>query len=164
MQPGLVTLDVAGRLTRILATMDSTLTFAVLFASAASVAVSAIRRIDRIHAIGGDYALPWYETFDFSFRVSFPDQASPVACAAQVSGVGISSEVEITPNGRRWAVTWRITARAIGSWYRELSHRIVAAASSCGLDDPVIIASASKPGSGTALVLANCTLQKAVET
>lgn len=113
----------------------------------------------RIYNISGDYELPWYERLEFSFRVSFPSREAAEKCASLVTQPNLSCSIGATPKGQRWVVTWKTSAFSSGHWYKNLSIRILRAAIACGDEDPIIVAAASKPSSGTALLLANYSIE-----
>ena len=132
----------------------------LILASAVAVfALYAHRRIaalERILVFSRDYTLPWYERGDFDFRLSFPTRSEADAAVARVQWPGVTSTLEITPNGR-WAAVWRLRARASGAWYRQLCEQIVAAGRAQGLETITVLSSVSSPGVSTRIMLDNIT-------
>jgi hypothetical protein len=131
----------------------------LLALAVAVIALYARRRIgelERILVFSRDYALPWYERGNFDFALSFPTQAEASAAAAQVQWPGATSTLEITPNGR-WAVVWRLRARASGAWYRQLCEQIVAAGRAQGLETITVLSSVSSGSASARILLDNIT-------
>jgi hypothetical protein len=129
---------------------------AFVLAALALYAYRRLGRLERILVFSRDYALPWYERGDFTFRLSFATESEAAAALAQVQGPGLATALELTPNGR-WTAVWRIRARSSGRWYRELCERIVDAGRAQRLETITILASVTGPGGSSHVLLDNIT-------
>jgi hypothetical protein len=107
----------------------------------------------RVWTIGRRYALPSDEVQRFVFRLPLPSEAAAQTCARQVEFPGMTSGIERSPKGTSWLATWQIDMPADGRAYGRIVTMIGNAAIEVGVSDPMIIASASLEGSGTALLL-----------
>jgi hypothetical protein len=113
-----------------------------------------VRRIrSHVWSIGGRYPLPVDTPHEFNFRVSFPTAAQAAQCCSLVDRPGLTGHTEPSPNGQRWAAVWETTMLALPATYMEIIAAIHAASVQSGVSDATIVATASLPGSGAALLL-----------
>ncbi len=93
------------------------------------------------------YPLPLDEIYDFDFWISFGNKDDADACVHLVTYPGLTARTELTPNGKRWAVTWEIRERADVVMYRTILDRIGTTAKKHGNEKLTLIPSACKAGS-----------------
>ena len=65
------------------------------------------RRTQYIFYMGWRVALNPQEKYVFTFRASFPTEDQAKACLSDNGEDGLPSKLEISPNGKRWVVSWQ---------------------------------------------------------
>lgn len=102
--------------------------------------------------MGWRVALDPQEMYVFTFRASFPSEEQAKSCLVDIGREEIPSTFEISPNGKRWVVTWR--AEMLGSLSAYQSAKTLLNSSVLRHEGGPLIASAGKePGFG--MFLAN---------
>ncbi|MBD9477981.1 hypothetical protein [Pseudoxanthomonas sp. PXM02] len=110
-------------------------------------------RRHRIWTLGYRYALPPDEHYEFEFHASFADEQEARRCIDRVSVPGLASRLELSPNGQRWAVFWRLSMPARRAEFDTVLAAVHRGIADAGSAETVIVCSAGLRGSGTAFVL-----------
>ena len=107
----------------------------------------------KIETVGKDFALKRSERYEFEFRVSFEDREVAESFQAAVATPSVVTLVKSSENGLRWVVEGKATSVASFSWYRSIIIAWTGEMACRPGASGVVIATASKLGMPTGLVL-----------